>query len=169
MLFKKTLLASALLALGGFAVSAGAATTQTGPSFDVKLKVANTCDVGAMTAEDLDFGTHDINDTTVTRTTTLKLKCTNGNIFKIGFNEGAHPGTASDTNTRRMTDGSNHFIAYDLLQSAGGAHWGNNPADSQQFTGTGNEETYTVYGQATLTGSEPAGDYSDTVVASVTF
>lgn len=169
MLFKKTLLASALLALGGFAVSAGAATTQTGPSFLVKIHLDNACDVSGMTATDMDMGSHTFLDGTVNGTSTIKVKCTQGNIFKIGLDAGSNAATANDTTTRRMKDASGNYIAYDLTQTLNGAHWGDTSTDSVQETGTGLEESYTVYGAATLTGKEPAGDYSDTVTTTITF
>lgn len=168
-LAKKILLVSALLALSGVTFSSMAATTTlAGPSFAVKIKVNNTCDVTNMTAGDIDFGTHDFNDGTVTQTSTIAVKCTSGNIFKIGLDEGANAATPSDTTSRRMTDGT-HYIAYDLLQAAGGAHWGNTSTDSLPATGDGTAQSYTVHATATLDGTEPAGDYTDTVVASVTF
>jgi spore coat protein U-like protein len=169
MLLKKSLIAVAMLAVGGFAATAGAVTTQTA-QFQVKIAIQNTCDVTSLSASDMDFGTHTYLDSNINATSTIQIKCTNGNTYHIGLDAGANAATPSDTTTRRMTDGTN-YVPYQLYtDNSHTTPWGNSATDGWiAATGTGAAQSFTVYGQATPSSSAPAGNYADTVTATVTF
>lgn len=166
---KTTLLAAALLALGGFAISANAATTNT--TFQVKIAIANTCDVTSLAATDMDFGSHVFTDTNITSSSTIKIQCTSGNTFNVGLSAGTNPSTAGDITTRRMKGAGTNYVPYQLYKDSGyTTAWGNTSTDGwQTATGTGTLQTLTVYGKATPATTVPAGSYADTITATVTF
>ncbi|MGH8549455.1 MAG: Csu type fimbrial protein [Methylococcales bacterium] len=104
-------------------------------------------------------------------TGSVTITCTNGSSATITLDQGANPGGGS-TNAiplRRMTDGSN-FLSYFLYQNSSRTTvWGNTAGTGVAATGTGTAAIHTVYGQVTAAQNLPAGNYSDTVVATVTF
>lgn len=171
MLLKKTLVAAAIFAVAGFATVAGA-TTQSA-QFHVKIAITNTCDVTSLTAGDMDFGSHTYLDSNINSTSTIQIKCTNGNNFHIGLDSGINAATPGDIATRRMksTTTPTAFVSYQLYtDSAHSTPWGNTSTDGWvAASGTGSLQNFTVYGQATPTSSAVAGSYDDTVTATVTF
>ncbi|KCZ59657.1 hypothetical protein HY30_13710 [Hyphomonas chukchiensis] len=70
-----------------------------------------------------------------------------------------------------MTDGSN-TLSYNLYTNSGyGTVWGDGTGGSSDVTGTGSGsvQDLTVYGRMPAGQGEPAGDYSDTVTATITY
>jgi len=69
-----------------------------------------------------------------------------------------------------LNDGGTNYISYSLFQdSARTTAWGNTAATGVVHTGTGTLTSISVYGQMAAAQNVPAGSYSDTVVATVTF
>lgn len=69
-----------------------------------------------------------------------------------------------------MSDGASHFLSYALYQDTGRTTvWGNTGGTGVANTGTGTQNALTVYGAVAAGQAVPAGSYSDTVVATVTF
>jgi spore coat protein U-like protein len=69
-----------------------------------------------------------------------------------------------------MSDGNNNFIAYGLYRDAGRQDfWGEVVGtDTLAGTGTASAQSIPVYGRVPSTDA-PAGSYSDTVVATITY
>lgn len=162
----KLLALSAMLALG-FGSAAHAATATT--NFQVNITITNACDAASLAATDVNFGSHSFLDSNIVASSNLSVKCTTGAAYKIALNAGANASAPGDTTTRRMTDGTN-FVPYNLFSdSAYSASWGDTDATGQvAATGTGAVQTFPIYGKA-LPGNVPAGNYSDTVQATVTY
>jgi spore coat protein U-like protein len=69
-----------------------------------------------------------------------------------------------------MKDASTHVLTYSLYQDSGHLTvWGNTAGTAVSHTGTGTATALTVYGAVDPGQSVPAGNYSDTVVATITF
>lgn len=169
MLFKKTLLASALLALGGFAVSASGANNPASTSFQVKLKINKACSV--TTSGALDLGTVDANSASdvMENASNIDVKCSKTTAYKIGL-------TPSSTNTDgtglMAGTGSNaDKIAYALYQDNANTVWGNVAGtNTKNDTGNGTTQNFTVYGKVLSSSLNVAPDtYSDTVSVDVTY
>jgi|SRR5690242_12110953 spore coat protein U-like protein len=168
MLFKKTLLASALLALGGVAVSASAATTAT---FQVKLTVNKACSI--TTSGDLNLGTANADSTTdVTQNASnINVKCSKTTAYKIGLKPSSNSTDGTGTMAGQAT-GNTDTVAYALYQDAGNSvAWGNTAGtNTQDSTGNGNSQNYTVYGKVLASSLNVTPDsYADTVSVNVTY
>jgi spore coat protein U-like protein len=166
-LFKSTLIATALV-VAGFAGNANAANLT--DTFEVKIKILETCSV--LTASDIDFGsTIPTAGGQIDRTGTINVQCTNGTDYTLALNGGG----GSDTAARRMVGPGASTIGYQLFQDTGRSSVWGTVADGEQVDGVGNglgttyQNSHTVYARAFLVGNEPAGDYTDTVTATLTF
>lgn len=164
----RTTLASALL-LAGFGMAADAVAATASDSFQVTANVATTCRIQA--GADLAFGPYDpTSDTAATGTTTIKVRCTNGTAAPIALNGGLN-GTASNCETRAMSDGTN-ALAYGLYQSAGtGTPWGcSEGVNTYTYTASNaGWNDVTVHGVIPAGQNAPVGTYADTVTATITF
>ncbi|MBB5415893.1 spore coat protein U-like protein [Paraburkholderia atlantica] len=166
-LYLSKLLASA--ALTAVAASSQAQTTATG-TFQVRITIQGTCLIASTT--DIDFGAQLSAATTYTQTGTIQVQCTNGLPFTLGLDGGTVTG---DVNARAMqaTAGTTQ-IPYTLRRdSPTGTNWGNTAPSWYTGTGTGIGSDYTIsltiYAAATVGGTEPAGQYLDTVTATITY
>jgi spore coat protein U-like protein len=171
MLFKKTLLASALLALGGFAVNAGAATGPATTTFQVKLVVQKACSVNAT---DLDFGSHDATDANFGQTTsgTVTVTCSKNTPYVVGLS----PSNGNGAGAGSMSSGTtSDTVAYQLYQDSNlSSPWGNtgsvaSPGNEVSGNGLGTAAAaLNVYAKVTSANVEP-GTYADTVNVNVTY
>lgn len=170
MLFKKTLLASALLALGGFAVSAGAATNPATTTFTVQLVVQKACSVSAT---DLDFGSQDSTATNFSASTngTVTVTCSKNTPYIVGL----APSNGDANGAGEMSGTSGETVGYQLYQdSAHNLVWGNSGAlgtPGNEVSGTGNGFAQTplnVYAEVSTANVTP-GTYTDTVNVNVTY
>lgn len=167
-LFKSTLIATALIA-AGFAGNASAATATA--SFQAKIVITESCAFSTTGAADVDFGTkarsaagnEDDNGT-------LVVNCTTGTPYNIGLSAGAFP--AATVTTRRMSSGSSN-IPYSLYRDAARTlNWGNTVGtDTLTATGNGANQNVTVYGRVAggANVNVPAGTYTDTITATITY
>lgn len=148
-------------------------------TFNVTLVVTKACTITAAAATNVDFGT--AASTTATPTVgqgTVTAQCSALTPYTISLNAGANAGTANDVTTRRMKNTNaavtaNNFVGYQLYQDA--AHtlvWGaTSGTNTQAGIGTGLAVPYQVYGQITnlSTNNAAAGNYLDTVTATITY
>jgi spore coat protein U-like protein len=159
--------ASGLLAMA-FAAPAMAATV-TG-NFQAQITIQNTC---ALTTAptNLNFGTQGVLVANVDTTSTVKVTCTTGADYDIGLDAGANEVTANNVNTRRMTDGSSHYVGYNMYSDSNRTTvWGETvDTNTVGSTGTGAEQSFTVYGRVPTQTTPQAGSYADTVVVTVTY
>jgi len=152
-----------------FASHALAATATT--NLGVTASVADNC---IISTADVAFGAYDpiVDNATAGRlgSGTVTVTCTTGAsaVVTLGLGANDSGGTAADP-SRRLADGSN-FLNYTLWSDSGrSAEWGNTEATGKADTGTGTASAHTVWGTIHPAQNVPRGNYSDTVVATVTF
>lgn len=165
----KIFAAALVVAMASAARIADANTTVTG-TMTVTASVAVSC---AITAGTLAFGAYDtVVGAAVQGTTTLSVTCTKGGTATVTLGQGSNPASGStDTTPLRQMANSTNRLAYTLYQdSARTVVWGNTGAAGYAYTSTGNpSDSLTVYGTITASQNVPAGSYSDSVVATMTF
>jgi spore coat protein U-like protein len=104
-------------------------------------------------------------------TATLTVTCTNASPATLTLDQGlnAAGGSTPAAPLRRLANGGS-FIGYGLFQdNAHTTTWGDTAGTGVAYTGTGVAGTLTVFGQIPATQNVPAGSYTDTVVATITF
>jgi spore coat protein U-like protein len=150
------------------------ATTATS-NMAVSANVTGDCTIAA---NPLAFGAYDPitangsggNDAITT--TNLFVTCTANSNATITLGQGLNPasGSTDDTPLRRMANGSGAFLNYGLFQDDGlEITWGNSSETGEAYLGSGNTTSVTVFGDTTKGQNVPAGAYTDTVVATITF
>lgn len=158
-------LLAVLLAL---CVSNTHADTATG-NLSVTASVSKTC---TLTTTAVAFGTYDpAAGTDTTATGAVTVTCTSGTGYTVALDAGANPGTAGDTDTRRMKANTSDYLPYLLYQDA--AHttpWGNSGGEilTGQI-GDGSAQTIDVHGVVLKNQYVAAGSYVDTVIVTVTY
>lgn len=136
--------------------------------FTASASVADNCTIGITT--DLAFGQvpSQIN-TDQDQTTSISFTCTGRTPWQVGLNNGLH----ADGNTRRMRhlNATNNYVTYELYRDPSRSlRWGDTlDNDTVSGTGSGSEQSLTVYGRVPAPQSVPHGDYSDTVTVTVTY
>lgn len=103
-------------------------------------------------------------------TGTVTVTCTSGSAGVITLGQGVNADVGSDAApVRRMLAGTD-YLSYSLYSDTGRTSvWGNTEVTGVARTGTGAADAVTVYGSVAPGQNVPAGSYSDTVVATVTF
>lgn len=163
-----TLAGAAALAICGQA-SAGTATANLNSSATVPVN----CTVSASA---LSLGSYDPISANagsdLTTTTTVTTKCTKDASVTVTLDQGSNASADStnDVPKRQLSAGNGNLLAYSLYQDAGYTSlWGNTTGSGVALTGSGTNQTSTVYAKVPAGQNVPAGNYSDTVVATVTF
>lgn len=157
------------LTFAAAATSAGAATDTT--TFNVKIRITNTCDIHTVAATDVDFGTVASTATNVDSDGRLTVNCTPGAAYTIALDNGEN---GTDVNSRAMKSGTN-LVPYQLYTAAArgaGDVWGSTTGASGgnvlSGSGSGAAQVIPVYGR-TPSANFPAGDYQDVVTATITY
>lgn len=140
-------------------------------NLSVSAQVTSTCSI---TAGSLAFPNYDpVAAAQVDGSAALTVSCTKGASVALTLGEGAHAGTGSTpaAPVRRMADASSNFLGYTLYTDAGRSTvWGNTGATGVSYTSTTSAANpVSVYGRIAASQDVPAGSYTDTVVATVTF
>jgi spore coat protein U-like protein len=156
--------ACAVAALGAPAAAIAATATTT---FQVTATVLSVCTVSAT---NLAFGNYDAssgtpNDASSTVTTT----CSNSTAYTVALNAGT--GSGATVALRRMTNGAN-TLNYTMFTTAGRTTvWGDGTLSTvtQAATGNGAGQALTVFGRIPTGQYVTAGNYTDTVTATVTY
>ncbi len=125
-------------------------------TFQVKIEVVSTC---AISATDIDFDKVDSGLTATDKTGNLNVTCTNKTPYSVGLSS-----SGKMTNT---TD-STYSIAYELFKVSGGTAW-DNKDNLYSATGSGTVQTIPVVAKLSGSTNVPAGNYADTVTATVTY
>ncbi|WP_443612386.1 Csu type fimbrial protein [Acinetobacter pseudolwoffii] len=127
-------------------------------TFQVKIEVVSTC---AISATDIDFDKVDSGITATDKTGNLNVTCTSQTPYSIGL---------SSSGKMTHTTDNTSSIAYKLFKASSGdqAEWDN---DKNQYSATGSGIVQTIPVVAKLSGSTNvrAGNYADTVTATVTY
>lgn len=174
MLLKKTLLAAAVIAFGGFAMNASAASPAQA-QFTVSLKVNSTCVVNTTGASSITLAAVNSGATTTSNSGAFSVNCSNKTPFYIGM----APTGGSTTGAGNLTGTLGATIAYQLAQnSTGSTVWGNTATslvvgNGESGTGAGmaagKAQPFTVWANATGTTDVQPDTYTDTVTINVNF
>ncbi|MFY9853484.1 MAG: spore coat protein U domain-containing protein [Terracidiphilus sp.] len=131
-------------------------------TFPVSVTVAKACTI---TATNLNFYTYV--KTLIDASSTIFVTCTNTTTYTIGLSAGNAPGAT--VTTRKMQYGAN-LLSYSLTSgSYTGTNWGNTSPTWVAGTGTGAQQSLTVYGELPAGQNVPAGNYTDTITATITY
>ncbi|HEX7817204.1 Csu type fimbrial protein [Dyella sp.] len=173
---KKALIAAALIAVGGFAMTAGAATNPSTTTFQVSMQITKTCTVSA---NPIVFAATDANSSGSVNAQSsgngVSVACSKKTPYIVGL----VPSNGNATGAGSMagqTSGNTDTVAYQLYSDAGrSTKWGNTgtlAAAGNEVAGTGNGvgsgTNFTVYGTATNINVTP-DNYADTVTVNVTY
>lgn len=168
----KNLAAVVAIALGGFAASALAGTGNT--TFAVTATVVNNC---VLSSTNIAFGNYDPTAAAASAATgTVTAKCTKGDLVSVALGQGSNPATGSTAAVpaRQMANGTNMLPYHIYIAGTGTTEWGsgtvgtNEPA-AQTAASVATALTFTTYGSLPAGADVPAGAYSDSVIATVTF
>lgn len=132
-------------------------------TLSVSGSVSATCSVTNAT---LPFGSY-LASTARTASGAIALTCSTGATYSISLAAGANANAGS----RRMANGGS-FLAYELFSNSGlTLLWGNGTTFGQPVagTGTGAAQNVSVHGRIAAGQFVPAGNYSDTVVVTVSY
>lgn len=175
MMFKKTLLAAAVFAVGG-ATSAFAGTSPQSATFQVTATVIKSC---VITTAPISFGNYDpTSGTAMTATGTVKAQCTKGSVVAVALDQGLWQaaGSTAAIPARQMKDPvSTNLLPYNIyIAGTGTTEWGNTTAQ-EPVTQTSTSAkaasalTFTTYGSLPAGADVSSGSYADTVTATLTF
>lgn len=159
---KQLFLLAAIIA--GSSAGPAWAVTATG-SFNAQIIITDECKVQSST--NMDFGSDGVLDAIINTTSSFNVQCTSGTTYTLSLDDGT--GTGSTT-TRTMENGAN-AVNYTLWKNAARTqNWGDTGGDIMTgLSGSGANQSYTVYGQVPTQTTPPAGTYTDTVTITVTY
>lgn len=167
--FKKNKLVLALLASGlmmGTNVYAAPAST----TFNVRANILAPCTV---TADDLDFGTVDLNQNSES-SSNIYVNCPVGVNATVKIGEGLNYNYSENSRMLSQKVGEeDHFINYSLYSDSARqnpfATYMSGPYGGVSIVGTGLDETVPVYGTIPGQSSKPAGTYTDVLSVQVDY
>lgn len=142
----------------------GPLTSQT--SFSATATVPPECHISV--GDILDFGQFaGLPGPAVTATAAIDLICRRGTAWRLSLGDGLHAQGA----TRRMSNGSGAYAPYELYRDAAMTQRFGQTVNVDQLagTGTGSNQSVTVYGRVPAAQSLIPGSYSDQVVVTVTY
>lgn len=162
----KTLVA--LATISGAALSPAAYAQSADTNFDVTITITSTCSIDAPAATDVAFGSHASTATRIQAAGQLNVSCTPGTGYQIALDEGENAAGAG-INARAMSDGTT-LVPYQLYKDASrSAVWGQTlDTDTYSSTGNGQVQPIQVFGEVP-SANFPAGTYTDTVTATITY
>ena len=167
-----------LALVAGFAslASFDAATAQASPTANltVSAKVDNSCSIGTTPLAFGSYngkagGTNETTDLDVASKVTVTCTLAGADVF-VTLGQGNNPtGLSTDAvPARQMIDGLGHLMTYSIFSNTlRTANWDN--ATGVATTPTGSAVDVPIYGRVDKGQSLPAGNYTDTVLATVTF
>ena len=141
----------------------GNSSNASGSTFTATVNA--TCNVSAA---NINFGSAGVLSANINSTGTVTPQCTNSTPYNIGLNAGT--ATGATVTTRKMTNGA-ATVAYRLYSNSGRTtNWGNTVGtDTVGGAGTGNNQSYTVYGRVPAQTTPAPAAYTDTIVVTVTY
>jgi spore coat protein U-like protein len=161
-----------VLAVSFLAILSGVAAAETATAnLTVSANVASACSITGGTVA---FGSYQTSSALPkTASGTISVTCTLGTIATVTLGQGSNPAPLSSDllPLRRMTDGAGHYLSYSLYQDVtrllvlGGVTGVGLP----YIALSGSATNLTVYGSMAPLQDVPAGTYTDTVVATITF
>ncbi|WKT71850.1 Csu type fimbrial protein [Acinetobacter variabilis] len=156
--YMKNFITTALLLSSGVFIAGqtNASTKAADATFKVKIEVVSTC---AISATDIDFGEVNSGMAATDKTGTLNVTCTSQTPYKVGLS-----GSGKLTNTADPTSS----IAYKLFQESSDTAW-DNKDNLYSATGSGDVQNIPVVAKLFGSTNVRAGNYADTVTATVTY
>lgn len=150
---------------------AGAAVYSNGKkeaTFDVTMGIVADCTIATNA---MDFGAgRGVLATAISASSAIKVTCTNTTPFNLGLNAGTGTGSSGTTRFMSGTGANAGTVKFNLLQAAGGAPWGDTQgSNTMGGTGTGAEQTLTVYGEIPAQNTPAPDTYKSTITATVYF
>lgn len=130
------------------------------------VTIPSFCSVGASSS--VAFGTAGILSSAIDATGTVRVTCTNTTSYSVGLDTGSN----ASGSTRRMKHASSvSYVTYELyLDASHSTVWGTSGGNLKSGTGTGIQQSYSVYGRIPSQSPAPApGSYSDTIAVTVTY
>ncbi len=162
------IVAAAGIAFAGIGSTRAKAATATA-NLSVTASVTNNCTISTVA---LAFGSYDPvvanASANLDGTGTVVVACTKGATATIGLGNGSN----YSGGVRRMGNGGSEFLSYEVYHEAARTTVWTNTGGGLLSTGAAPSKAarnFTVYGRVTSNQDVPAGNYSDTVVASVNF
>ena len=148
--------------LGALALTAlPALANSNNASFDVTVQVASTCSINATNLNFSGITTGTTSNTDAT--SSITVNCSTGTPYTIALGNGNNY-----SGGRRMTNGTTNINYYLYSDTGRSTQW--NTITTQAGTGSGSDQSYTVYGRIPSGQSVLyTGTYSDTVIATVTY
>lgn len=165
--FATTLIAAAMLpALSDAAVYSNGVPKSA--SFDVSMRIIADCTIAA---NGIDFGqTQGVLSQAVTGSSSINVTCTNTTPYNIGLNAGTGTGSSGTTRYLSGTGANTGTVRFNLYQAPGSGLWGNTQgSDTVGGTGSGAQQTLTVYGEIPAQATPAPDAYKSTVTATVYF
>lgn len=159
------------IALSSLAFTGSALAATATSNMSVSATVTNNCTISAGALAFGSYGIDNVNGTDLDANATITLQCTSGASTVVTLGQGLHAtGSSTDaTPDRRMQSGTD-FLSYSLYRLPDyTGQWSNDAANGLAYTGQGTSSTVTVYGRVPGSQNVPAGSYTDTVVATITF
>jgi spore coat protein U-like protein len=128
-----------------------------------------------LSATPLNFGSASLLTSNVDAIAMLTVQCTNTTPYSIGLDNGSN----ASGSQRRMVNGATNYISYNLYTDAARSSAWNTTTSASSCTGggsscvlgtgTGSNQSITVYGRVPPQVAPAVGTYSDTVIVTVTF
>ena len=141
--------------------TAALASTTTG-TIAVSATIQAACSI---TTNPIDFGVY--NSTLDTVSPKLVVTCTNTLPYTVGLNAGT---TSGGTVTQRLMKSGSNTLQYNIFQDSNFQNvWGNTTGSWVSGTGNGQAQELTMYAKIPAGIFNPAGAYTDTVTATVTY
>jgi len=152
-------------------MSSAALAATASADLGVSASIISNCTIGTSA---LSFGDYDpIAGTAIPGTGTVTVACTSDVATpKVTLGQGAHAsGSSTDAAPlRRLSDGASHFLTYNIYLAVNHSTVWDNSTGQNAVAGDGTPHDLTTYGLIDASQhTAPAGSYSDTVVATVTF
>ncbi len=162
-----------VLAIGALLAGAPAAVAgSASANLNVSAAVVTNCTI---TTSPVNFGNYDPvvanASADLLGTGTVTVACTKGTQATIGLSTGQNSGQASGT-TRAMAGPNGNYLSYELYQDSGRATVWTDSGSGLLTTPPApnkNARDFTVYGRVPAGQDVEAGNYSDTVTATVNF
>ena len=154
--YMKNFITTALLLSSGVFIAGQTTASTADATFKVKIEVVSTC---AISATDIDFGEVNSGMAATDKTGTLNVTCTSQTPYKVGLS-----GSGKLTNTADPTSS----IDYKLFQESSDTAW-DNKDNLYSATGSGDVQNIPVVAKLFGSTNVRAGNYADTVTATVTY
>lgn len=171
-MMRRFALASALFVAVGSAAPSMAVADTANTDIGISASVPNNCTIST---SPLSFGDYDPTDTHATSDLygagVVTTTCTSGASATITLSQGNHAGSGGSdaAPSRRLADGANTLNYYLYKNSGRTTVWGNTTVTGLAPTADGTAQDSMVYATIPAGQNVPAGNYSDTVTATVTY